>query len=294
MKGVSNSISPHFGKVKDIQSKTAQKAVLIPGAKTEDELRLENERKKRKGLIIGTSITTVAGVALSVLYRRNIVNFASDFIRKMHLKMAELHNKQSNGLSLKDRVGILFARFLDKTVMSSQVMVNFSAMKDSVLKKASHATILSKIAEKLTALWENLAAKAVKSDYAKSEKSFSVMQLEIGKIVREIKNKGDLNRTVSIDGKNYAVKDLLKAIEQRMNSARHTFKQNFSQEAFEMRNGILKDRLKDVNDKFFEEYTSLDYYKELEFTRFTVEEWLAPVKNAYQGYILKQKMGMIS
>ena len=248
--------------------------------------------KKRKGFIIGTSVTTVAGVALSVLYRRNIVNFASDFIKKMHLKMAELHNRRSDSISLKDKIGILFARFLDKTIMSSQVMVNFSAMKDSVLKKASYSTILAKIAEKLTALWENLAAKAVKSDYAKSEESFAMMQSEIAKIIREIKSKGDLNRTVAIDGKHYSIKEILKAVEQHMNRARYTFKQNFSQEAFEMRNGILKDRLKDVNDRFFEAYTSADYYRKLDFTRFTVEEWLAPIKNTYQGHILKSKMAI--
>ena len=74
-----------------------------------------------------------------------------------------------------------------------------------------------------------------------------------------------------------------------MRDVRNLYDENFSIKAFEQRNNLLKDSLKGVNERFYREYTSFDYYKKLGFTRFTVEEWLAPIKNSYQSHITKNK-----
>lgn len=292
MEGVSNRISPSFRKVKDTQLKSVQQSVPVSNAKTENELLLEKKRKKRKGILVGTGVAAIGGVALSVLYRRNIVNFTEDFIRKMYTKIAQLRQNKGKDLSIKDKLGVRLAHFLDKTIMSSQIIVNFSAMKDSVLKKATYSTVLAKLGEKLTAIWESLAVKAVKSDYSKCNKSFVKMHSEVEKTLQQVRAKGDLSRIVFIDGHNYSVEEVLKLIEIRLKSAKQTYNTKFSHQAFDRRNQMLKGSLKDVNDRFFEAYTSADYYREFGFTRFTVEEWLTPIKNSYQGYILKSKMSI--
>lgn len=291
MEGISNKISPVFGQV-NVKTQPVPQSAVTTNALTEDQVLLQKKRKKRKNIIIGSSLTAIAAVATGVLYRHNIVNFASDFVRKMYAKVAEFNSKQKGELPLKDKIAVRIARLLDKTIMSSQMMVNFSAMKDSVLNMATHKTFLGRIGEKLTSTWESLAVKAVKSDYSKCEKSLLKTEAEIKKILTKLRSEGDLGKVVTIDGKNYVIEDLIKLVEKNLRNAKTTYTRQFSHSGFDERNAILKERLRDVNEKFFDAYTSLDYYKELGFTRFTVEEWLAPVKNAYQGHILKQKMSI--
>jgi len=291
MEGISNKISPVFGQA-NVKLQLQPQPAVTSNVLTEDQVSLQKKRKKRKNIIIGSSLTAIAAVATGVLYRHNIANFASDFVRKVYAKMAEFHSMQSVQLSLKYRIAVRFARFLDKTIMSSQIMVNFSAMKDSVLNVATHKTFLGRVGQKLTSTWESLAVKAVKSDYSKCEKSFLKTESEINKILAKLRSEGNLGKVVVIDGENYVVKDLIKLVEKNLREAKSAYNSQFSPSGFDMRNTILKERLRDVNEKFFDAYTSIDYYKELGFTRFTVEEWLAPVKNAYQGHILKQKMAI--
>lgn len=248
-----------------------------------------NNKKKLKNILIGSGIALVAGSYAAVFYRKSIMEFVSNFIKKGYLKADTIKNRTHQTGTFLETTYIKAARFLDKTLMQSQIFVNFSAMKDSFVNKVARTLKLGKLCDKMTQTWDRLATNAVISNYRKCNKSFDKTSTTIFNKLEELKNTEDLSRIVVVDGKNYTVGEVLNTIRKNISEAHRMYGQNFSEEAFHSRKQILADRLKGVNEKFYDAYTSRDYYKKGEFTRFTVEEWLAPIKAAYQDYLLKNK-----
>ncbi len=255
----------------------------------ENNSETNNSKKKLKNLLIGGGITLVAGSYAAVFYRKNIMEFVSNFIKKGYLKADTIKNRTHQTGTFLETTYIKAARFLDKTLMQSQMFVNFSAMKDSFSNKIARALKLGKLCDKMTQTWDRLATKAVLSNYKKCSKSFDTTTTTIFNKLDELKKTEDLSRIVVVDGKNYTVEEVLNIIRKNLADAHKMYGQNFSEEAFRSRKQILADRLKGVNEKFYDAYTSKDYYKKGEFTRFTVEEWLAPIKATYQDYLLTNK-----
>ena len=249
----------------------------------------DKSKKKLKNILIGSGIALVAGSYAAVFYRKNIMDFASNFIKKGYLKAETLKNKTKEQTTFLETLYIKTARFLDKTLMRSQIFVNFSAMKDSFANKVARALHLGKLCDKMTQTWDKLATKAVLSNYRKCSSSFDKTNRMISDKIDKLRQTEDLSKIITIEGENYTIGQVLNIIKSNMADAYKMYDKNFSEEAFKSRKKILTDRLKGVNDKFYDAYTSMDYYKKGEFTRFTVEEWLAPIKAAYQDYLLKNK-----
>ncbi len=248
-----------------------------------------NNKKKLKNILIGSGIALVAGSYAAVFYRKNIMEFVSNFIKKGYLKAENIKNRTHQTGTILETAYIKTARFLDKTLMQSQIFVNFSAMKDSFVNKVARFLRLGPLCDKMTQTWDRLATNAVLSNYKKCNKSFDKTNKMIFDKIDEIRKTEDLQKIITIDGKNYTVGEILGLIKQNMTETHKMYNKNFSEEAFQARKQILAERLKGINEKFYDAYTSMDYYKKGDFTRFTVEEWLAPIKASYQDYLLKNK-----
>ena len=247
------------------------------------------DKKKLKNILIGSGIALVVGGYTAAFYRKNILDFVSNFIKKGYLKAEVLKNKTKEQTTFLEVLSVKAARFLDKTLTRSQMFVNFSAMKDSFADKVARTLKLGPLCDKLAQTWDSLATKAVLSNYKKCDKSFNQTKQVIFNKLDEIKNTEDISRIVNINGENYTVEQLLKLIQINTSEAQQLYNKNFSKEAFSSRKQFLLERLKDINKKFFNEYTTLDYYLKGNVTRFTVEEWLAPIKTSYQDYLFRNK-----
>ena len=244
---------------------------------------------KLKSWLIGSGVTLAVGAYAAVFYRRNIMNYIDNFIRKSYLKADQIKESAHGQLEKIEPTSVKIARFLDKTLMRSQILVNFSAMKDSFSNKVARWLHMGPLCDKLTQTWDRLATKAVTTNYDKCKKSLSKTNNIVLNKLKEIEQNEDLSRIIQVNDKNYTLKEVLEQIRQNMRDANSTYNKNFSLDAFNVRKEILRERLKGLNDKFYEAYTDLNYYKEGEFTRFTVEEWLAPIKSSYQSYIMNNK-----
>ncbi len=246
-------------------------------------------KNKLKSWLIGSGITLAVGAYAAVFYRRNIMNYIDNFIRKSYLKADQIKESAQGHLERIEPTSVKIARFLDKTLMRSQILVNFSAMKDSLSNKIARWLHMGPLCDKLTQTWDRLATKAVTSNYTKCQKSLSKTNDTVLNKLKDIEKNEDLSSIIQVNDKNYTLKEVLDLIRQNMKDANNIYNKNFSLDAFNVRKGILTERLKGLNDKFYEAYTDLNYYKEGQFTRFTVEEWLAPIKASYQNYILNNK-----
>ena len=278
MEGIGKNISTIFRNNPKIVTKASEQT--IDASKSFEPISPEVKQNKRRknAVIIGGVGLTLASYG-AIFYRKNIINFAHNFAKKTFLKVKE---QRQNGLHLWDAISVNIARNIDRAMNSTQMFVNFSAMKDSLSNKIARTLKMGKLCDKMSETWEKLAKKAVKANYNSCEKSFNKTQKQIFEIIKEARAKEDLGRIVKINGENYTVGQLIHLIEKNIVESKQIYNKNFSIEAFEKRNSILKDHLKGINEKFYETYTSFDYYKKQEFTRFTVEEWLAPIKLTYQ------------
>lgn len=290
MEGLNTNFAPKYWEVKK-QVASPPDTILLP-ARVLDEFKSEKEKqKRRKSLIIGGSVATVLAAYGAVFYRKNIMDAASKFIKDVYAKKEALGQRYGKThLPFFDLVSYKVAKFLDKTLMSTQMFVNFSAMKDSISNKLARAFKMGPLCDRLSAFWEKLASKAVKTNYSRCDKSLSKTHQQVLNITGQLKANSDLNKIVQVNGENYTVGQVLSIIEKNMRDVRNLYDKNFSLKSFEERNQFLKEGFQGINEKFFKEYTSFDYYKELGFTRFTVEEWLVPLKNSYQSLINKNKL----
>ena len=251
-----------------------------------DVYQAESPKNKRKKWLIGSAVAAMLATYTAVFYRKNITNFASNFVNKIYLKS---EGYKRHGQNAWDSVSLGLARYIDKGLSSTQFFVNFSAMKDSISDRVARALKMGPLCDKLSQTWEKLAGKAVKANYNSCDKSFGKTYEEIVKITDNLRKNDDIGRIVKIDGENYTLGHLIQLIERNMRDARQLYNKEFSIEAFEIRNEILKGRLNDVNKDFRKAYTSWKYYKDFEFTRFTAEEMLAPVKMSYQNKLMMNK-----
>lgn len=288
MEGISSKFAPRRWQIYqqiDPNAKSISPAKVLT---EQDEVELQKKRKQKNALIAGGLGVVLASYA-AVFYRKNIMDSVTDFIKKMYMKKDTFSEYGKSGLSTIESISYQAAKFLDKTLMSTQMFVNFSAMKDSISNKLAHAFKMGKLCDKLSAFWEKLASKAVKTNYNQCDKSLNRTQRDVFAITEALRAKKDLTKIVKVNGENYTLGQVINVIEQNMRDVRNLYDKNFSISAFEKRNSALKESLQGVNERFYREYTSLNYYKKLGFTRFTVEEWLAPIKNSYQGHILQDK-----
>ena len=288
MEGISSTFEPKKWHIQTVKNTPTQQK-NVESAKT-DEFVSANDKKERKKIIIGTSVALLLASYGAIFYRKNISNMLDEFIKKMYLKKNKIKEHGLNGLSKIELLSYNLARLMDKTLMSTQMFVNFSAMKDSISNRLAHALKMGKLCNKLSAYWEKLASKAVITNYNKCDKSLTKTQQSVSKIVEQIRKTEDLSKIIVVDGKNYTLSEILVNIEKNMRDSRNMYNQDFSLNAFKERTQILKESLQKVSDKFSDTYTKFDYYKNLEFTRFTVEEWLAPVKSSYQNHLTKNKI----
>ncbi len=248
-----------------------------------------NKNKKLKNILIGSGVTLVVGGYAAVFYRKNIMEFISNFVKKGYLKAETLKNRAHRPLTFLETLSIKAARFLDKTLMQSQIFVNFSAMKDSLANKIARTLKLGKLCDAMTQTWDRLATKAVLSNYKKCDKSFKKTNQMIFDKLDELVKTEDLSKIITVDGKKYTLSQILNIIRQSTTEAYQMYGRSFSEKAFNLRKEVLIGRLKNINDKFYNAYTSKEYYTKGEFTRFTVEEWLVPIKASYQDYLMKSK-----
>ena len=255
----------------------------------EETKKNQQSKSKLKSWLIGSGVTLAIGAYAAVFYRRNIMNYIDNFIRKSYLKADQIKESAQGQLKKIEPTSVKIARFLDKTLMRSQILVNFSAMKDSLSNKIARWLHMGPLCDKLTQTWDRLATKAVTSNYDKCKKSLLKTNDTVLNKLKEIEKNEDLSKIIQVNDKNYTLKEVLDLIRQNIRDANSTYNKNFSIDAFNVRKEILTGRLKGLNDKFYEAYTDLNYYKEGQFTRFTVEEWLAPIKASYQNYILNNK-----
>lgn len=287
MEGISSKFAPKTWQIYQ-QINPNAKSIAPNTTTAQDEVELQ-KKQKRKNILIGSGLGVVLAGYAAVFYRKNIMDTVSDFIKKMYMKRDTISRHGKTGLSTIEAISYQAAKFLDKTLMSTQMFVNFSAMKDSISNKLARTFKMGKLCDELSAFWEKLASKAVKTNYAQCEKSLNRTHQDVLNITETLRKQKNLNKIIKINGENYTVGQILNQIEQNMRDVRNLYDENFSIKAFEQRNNLLKDSLKGVNERFYREYTSFDYYKKLGFTRFTVEEWLAPIKNSYQSHITKNK-----
>ncbi len=289
MEGLSRNISPVFKQYTPDKKSPLQ--ITPVGAanltQTPDVAELQVKKsKKRKRILIGAAVTTMLGAYAAVFYRKNIANFASKIVKKVYLKT---ETYKEHGHSSLDMMSLGVARALDKMLSSTQLFVNFSAMKDSISNRVARALKMGPLCDKLSSTWEKLATKAVKANYNACDKSFDKTSSDIATIVQNLRKNADIDKIVQVDGKNYKLGHLIKLIETNMHDARQLYKKGFSNDAFDARNSFIKERLQAVNEEFCRKYTSFKYYKDFEFTRFTAEEMLAPVKMSYQNHLMVSK-----
>lgn len=292
MEGISNNFAPKSWQVHK-QAVSQPDTVLIPVEKTPHHDSEQAKQKRRKSLIVASGITAVLATYGAVFYRKNIMDFASGFIKDVYAKKEILSQRYGHTrLPIFDAISYKMAKFLDKTLMSTQMFVNFSAMKDSLSNKLARAFKMGTLCDKLSNFWEKLASKAVKSNYKNCDKSLANTHNQILALTEKLKQRKDLNKVVQVNGENYTVSQLISLIEKNMRETRNLYDKNFSIQSFENRNQYLKESLQGISEKFFNEYTSIDYYTKLGFTRFTVEEWLVPLKNTYQAMIRENKLAI--
>ena len=290
MEGIGRNIYPAFGvKLKTnsqekIQQPTNENQVAKLELDTVEQPKTSNQKKKK--IIIGAAITAMLTTYTAAFYRKNIANYAAKFVDKIYSKS---DGYKKHGANAWDAMSLGLARYIDKGLSSTQLFVNFSAMKDSVSDRIARALKMGPLCDKLSATWEKLAAKAVKANYNSCDKSFEKTYEEIINITQNLRKNDDLNRIIQVDGENYALGHVIKQIEKNMREARTRYNKEFSISAFETRNKYLKERLNSINEEFRKAYTSWKYYKKFEFTRFTAEEMLAPVKMTYQKNLMTNK-----